>query len=230
MERSAPLRTVGARVGTVVGNLVGNSLAATAGAAVGSQVSLRADVWRQPRPMPHQQAAWLDHPARLRYRNPGETLGLYGLFGGMTVLDLGCGTGLFSAEMARMVGAEGTVHAVDLQPSLVAQARSRLDRLGLGARVRFHTTGAYDLPLSDSSVDVAVLIAVLGEIPERGRALAEVRRVLKPGARLAISEELPDPAYVPAHLVRKWAEAAGFGYGGKIGSPFCYSVILFNHK
>lgn len=218
MDRSAPLR------------FVANSLAATVGAAVGSQAGLRAELWRQPRPMPHQMAAWLDHPARLRYRNPGETLGLFGLFGGMTVLDLGCGTGLFTAEMARMVGVEGAVHAVDLQPSLLAAARLRLDRAGLAERVQFHVRGAYDLPLRDSSVDVAVLIAVLGEIPDRGRALGELRRVLKPGARLAVSEELPDPAYVPAPLVRKWGESAGFGYGGKSGSPFCYSMIFFNHK
>jgi ubiquinone/menaquinone biosynthesis C-methylase UbiE len=226
MDASAPLRLVS----SFVGNLVGSSVAATVGAAVGSQVSLRAGIWRQPRPMPHQVAAWLDHPARLRYRNPGATLGLLGLFGGMTVLDLGCGTGLFTAEMARMVGAEGTVHAVDLQPAMLALARTRMEKLGLAAQVQFHAVGAYDLPLRDSSVDVAALIAVLGEIPDRSHALAEIRRVLKPGARLAVSEELPDPAYVPARLARKWAEAAGFGYGGKTGSPLCYSMIFFNHK
>lgn len=222
MDATAPLR--------IVSSVVTNSVAATVGAAVGSQVSLRATVWRQPRPMPHQMATWLDHPARLRYRNPGATLGLFGLFGGMTVLDLGCGTGLFTAEMARMVGTEGTVHAVDLQPPMVALARTRLAHLGLGGQVQFHAVGAYDLPLRDSSVDVAMLIAVLGEIPDRGRALAEVRRVLKPGARLAVSEELPHTGYVPAQLVRKWGEAAGFGYGGKTGSPLCYSMIFFNHK
>lgn len=218
MDRTAPLR------------FVTNGVAATVGAAVGGQVSLRADLWRRPRPMPHQMASWLEHPARLRYRNPGETLGLFGLFGGMSVLDLGCGSGLFIPEMARMVGREGTVHAVDLQAPLLEQARRRVEQSGLGERVKFYAKGAYDLPLADSSVDVAVLIAVLGEIPDRLRALVELRRVLKPGARLAISEELLDPAYVPAQLARMWSEAAGFGYGGRTGSPFCYSMILFNHK
>lgn len=218
MDRTAPLR------------FVTNGVAAALGAAVGSQVSLRADLWRRPRPMPHQMASWLEHPARLRYRNPGETLGLFGLFGGMNVLDLGCGSGLFTPEMARMVGKEGTVHAVDLQAPLLEQARRRVEQSDLGERVKFYAQGAYELPLADSSVDVAVLIAVLGEIPDRLRALAELRRVLKPGARLAVSEELPDPAYVPMQLARAWSEAAGFGYGGQIGSPFCYSMILFNHK
>jgi ubiquinone/menaquinone biosynthesis C-methylase UbiE len=211
-------------------NFVGNSLSATVGAAVGSQVALRAAIWNQPRPMPHQAARWLDHPARLRYRNPGETLGLFGLFGGMTVLDLGCGTGLFTVEMARMVGQEGTIHAVDLQAPLLVQARQRLEKAGLAERVRWHGAGAYQLPLAESSVDVAVLIAVLGEIPNRLLALLELQRVLKPGARLAVSEELPDPAYVPSRTVRRWAEEVGFRTGGVTGSPFCYSALFFNEK
>jgi SAM-dependent methyltransferase len=211
-------------------SVINNGLAAVLGAVVGSQVAMRGVVWLDPRPMPHQMARWLDHPARLRYRNPGEILGLFGLFGGMTVLDLGCGTGLFTAEMARMVGQGGTVHAVDLQAPLLARARQRLEAAGLAGRVRFHHAGAYGLPLADNSVEVAVLVAVLGEIPNRPAALGELRRVLIPGGRLAVSEELPDPAYVPAPILRRWAEAVGFRFGGSTGSPFCYHMLLFNEK
>lgn len=64
------------------------------GVAVGAHVALRVGLRRNPRPMPHQMARWLEHPARLRYRDPGALLGLYGLYHGMTVADLGCGTGL----------------------------------------------------------------------------------------------------------------------------------------
>ena len=77
-----------------------NFLSLGAGAAIGAQVSLRAACANQPRPMPHQHAAALDHPLRLRYRNPREVLGLFGFQAGMTVLDLGCGTGTFTVEMA----------------------------------------------------------------------------------------------------------------------------------
>jgi ubiquinone/menaquinone biosynthesis C-methylase UbiE len=208
--------------------ILGNGLAAGAGAAAGSQLWLRASLWREPRPMPHQMAGLLDHAARLRYRNPGATLGLFGLYGGMSVLDLGCGSGLFTVEMARMVGREGTVHAVDLHATLLAQAAARVEQAGVARQVRLHHAGAYQLPLPDASVDVAVMIAVLGEIPDRLWALGEVRRVLKVGGRLAISEELPDPAYVPSRSVRRWAEAEGFRFGGLTGTPFCYSMILFN--
>jgi SAM-dependent methyltransferase len=206
---------------------VGTALAAGASLLVGSQVALRAGVWMQPRPMPHRQAALLEHPWRLRYRDPATLLGQIGVLAGMRVADLGCGTGLFTAEMARRVGDAGQVHAVDMQAEMLALARQRVERAGVGKRVRFYHSGLHALPLPDASVDVALLAAVLGEVPARLLALDEIRRVLKPGARLAISEELPDPAYVPAPLVRRWAEVAGFRFGALTGTPFCYTMLFF---
>jgi SAM-dependent methyltransferase len=221
-------------VSGVVSNLVSGatnglatSLSAGAGLLLGSQVALRAGIWMQPRPMPHQQASWLDHPLRLRYRNPGDLLGIFGLYEGLHVADLGCGTGFFTVEMARRVGRTGMVHAVDLQEQMIAHTQQRIRAAGVGEQVRFHHSGIHSLPLPDDSLDLALMAAVLGEVPARTLALDEVRRVLKPGARLAITEELPDPAYAPAPLVRRWAEEAGFRFGGLTGTPFCYSMILF---
>lgn len=180
-----------------------------------------------PRPMPHQLSNTLDHPWRLAYRNPGETLGLYGFEAGITVLDAGCGTGLFSQEMARMVGAEGTVHAVDLQLPCIEHAAKRVAEAELSERIHFHHCGLYAVPLPAESIDLAIMIATLGEIPEPTLAMAELWRLLKPGGRLAISDEVPNPAYLRARQVRRLAERAGFRFGGKDGSPFCYSVMYF---
>lgn len=196
------------------------------GMVAGSQAALRTTHHRQPRPMPHQMARLLDHPLRMRYRNPGATLGLFGLLGGMEVLDLGCGTGTFTVEMARMVGPQGLVHAVDLQQTVLEQAQARVVGAGYGPLVRFHHSGAYMLPLDDDSIDVAILIATLGEIPDKLLALLELYRVLKPGGRLAVSEELPDPGYLPAGLTRALLTEAGYEFLGHSGSPFCYSMIF----
>lgn len=205
-----------------------NILSFGLGVAGGTQAGLRVAYYQQPRPHPHLLASILDHPLRRRYRDPVETLGPFGLGPGMTALDLGCGTGTFSVEMARLVGQEGTVHAVDLQAEMIERAQARVEAAGLSNRVRFHQSGAYQIPLADDSVDVAVLIATLTEIPDRLLALNELRRVLKPGGRLAISEEMPHPGYVPAPVVRKWLRVAGFRYGGQRGTPFCYSLLYFN--
>jgi len=213
-----------------VRNLVPNSLALTLGTFVANQVSLRLACHQQPRPMPHQFAAMLDHAWRLKYRNPAAELGLYGCGAGLHVLDLGCGTGLYTEEMARLVGETGKVYAVDIQQPMVEKTQQRLLSAGLAERVQFHQSGAYQLPLADNSIDLAVMVATLPQIPNKLLTLAELSRVLKPNGRLAISEEAPDPAYVPTFVTRRWLDDAAFRYGGKSGNPFCYHMIFFNNK
>ena len=85
----------------------------------------------------------------------------------MTVLDAGCGTGLFTAEMARMVGPEGTVHAVDLQSPCISRTLRRIDGSQAGRpsavpSLRLCTTCRWRM----SRVDLAVVIATLGEMPD----------------------------------------------------------------
>ena len=180
------------------------------GTAAGFQVALRAQQNIQPHPLPRQFAPLLEHPLRLEYLSPPDMLISAGVGEAMTVLDLGCGTGLFTRAAAHMVGAAGRIHAVDVQAVLLAEAKTRVEFEAVLDRVTLHHAGAYELPLPDSSVDVALLIATLGEIPDKSAAFDEVRRVLKPGARLLIADELLNPAFMRAGAVRRCAEEAGF--------------------
>lgn len=207
-----------------------NFITLNAGAVAGSNVAVRLASYRQPRPMPHQLSKVLDSPLRMTYRNPAQLLGEFGIADGMSVLDLGCGSGTFTLAIARMVGTAGQVYAVDIQPPFVDQTQRRAAAAQLSDRVQCHCSGAYNLPLADDSVDTVVMIATLAEIPDKQKALAEVRRVLKPMGRLAVSEELPDPAYAPAFLASQWIEDAGFQFGGKSGTFFCYNLLYFNSK
>jgi ubiquinone/menaquinone biosynthesis C-methylase UbiE len=119
-------------------------------------------------------------------------------------------------EAAQRVGAEGQLVVVDIQPEMIAQVERRVRAAGL-ANVETHVASAYDLPLADASVDRAFLITVLPEIPDRARALAELRRVLrspepaegKPGGVLSITEEFLDPDYLFACETIRLVEAAG---------------------
>lgn len=207
-----------------------NSLFFALGAVVGSQLKLRFDSYTQPHPQPHQWGRLLDHPWRLWYRKPAETLASFSFVPGMTVLELGCGTGVFTVEIARLVGESGQLHAVDLQEPFLRLAQQRVEKAGLRTRVHFHHCGAYALPLETNSIDLAIVVATLSQIPDKGAALRELRRVLRPGARLALSEELLDPAYAPPHLMRRWLAAAGYRYIGQSGTPFCYNQLYFSDK
>lgn len=205
-----------------------NLLTLGAGVVTGAQIGLRYTSLKEPRPFPHQLAALLDHPLRQKLRDPVEALAPFGIAPGSTVLDLGCGTGIFTQEMARQVGPQGIVHAVDIQSEMLDKASSRIRGAGLDGRVRFHHSGAYRLPLDSESVDIAILITTIAEIPNRLLALEELRRVIRPGGRLGISEEVPHPSYVPAPVVQRWLREAGFRYGGQQGTPLYYSLLYFS--
>lgn len=207
-----------------------NMAATSAGAVAGFQTTLRAAQNLQPHPLPHQFAGLLDHPLRRQYLDPAGVLGMYGAMAGMTVLDLGCGTGLFTVPAAQMTGDHGHIHAVDLQPAMLERAESHAAEAGVRNRITFHCSGAYALSLPDNSVDLAILISTLGEIPDKPAALSEVRRVLKPSARLGVTEELLNPAYMLAGSAAQWVEEAGFRFLARTGSPFCYHAVFANEK
>jgi ubiquinone/menaquinone biosynthesis C-methylase UbiE len=101
---------------------------------------------------------------------------------GMWVVDLGCGPGSITLGLA----AESRVTGVDVDAGQVAQARAAARRAGRST-VDFLVASAYDLPFGDASVDVAFSHALFEHLSRPLDALAELRRVLKPGGRLALS-------------------------------------------
>jgi SAM-dependent methyltransferase len=96
--------------------------------------------------------------------------------------DLGSGTGALAAAIAPHVA---LVHAVDASPAMVLAAKARLD---LVRNVRVHAGTLEALPLDDHALDIAVLSLVLHHVSDPLRALCEVRRVLRPGGRVLITD------------------------------------------
>jgi ubiquinone/menaquinone biosynthesis C-methylase UbiE len=98
---------------------------------------------------------------------------------GMRVLDLGCGPGSITLGFAQAV-APGEAVGVDLQPSQIVQAQALSVARGV-TNARFEVADVYRLPFPDRSFDAVFAHAVLMHLREPVRALAEVRRVLRPG-------------------------------------------------
>ncbi|MBN1631908.1 MAG: methyltransferase domain-containing protein [Thermoleophilia bacterium] len=126
-----------------------------------------------------------------------------------TVLEVGSGPGYFSVEVARALP-RGRLVLVDIQQEMLVMARQRVESAGL-TNVEYLQGEAVSLPLGDASVDVAFLVGVLGEVPAPSAALRELRRVLRPGGMLSLTErELGNPHPIAAQDLVSMAEAAGF--------------------
>lgn len=180
----------------------------SAGAVVASRFWFREREGRGG-PIPVSQAQLLLQPGRRLVQPVRGTLESFGLRPGDSVLELGPGPGYFTLEAASMVGPEGRVLCVDLQPGMLQLLRARLERGGV-TNAHLIVSDATRLPLVDHSVDAAYLVTVLGEVPDRPAALAELRRVIKPGGQLSFAESLGDPDYVFVDTLKDLCRGCGF--------------------
>ncbi len=134
--------------------------------------------------------ALMNNPLRAlvqRYFEAARLLRMGGLVQGGAALEIGCGRGVGAGLILDLFGA-GTVDAFDLDPRMVAAARKRLGPSG--SRARFWVGDATSIPAPDSTYDAVFDFGIIHHIPRWRLALAEVRRVLKPGGRFYAEEVL----------------------------------------
>ncbi len=162
-----------------------------------------------PRATPPAASFLLHSPIRRGYRRPDQTAHQFRLASGHQVLEVGGGTGTFTVPLAKQIAPDGRLYSIELQSAMLRQQARRVATSGV-ANVRLHQADAVRLPFADTCFDRAVVIAVLPMLRDKQRALREIKRVLKPGALLAVSEELAEPEYVPPIVTRRWCERAGF--------------------
>ncbi len=168
----------------------------------------------------------LDSGYRRALQPPDQVVTRSRIVPGQKVLELGCGSGAQTPYFARAVGPAGWVAAVDIEPRMLAQLANKLQRADHADinNVTLHEADATELPFEDDAFDRVVMVTVLPEIRDRDRALAEVRRVLKPDGLLAVSEFFPDPDYPLRSETIRWAKAAGFETRGVEGNLWTYTV------
>ncbi len=141
---------------------------------------------------------------------------------GERILEIGPGLGQHAVEVAAYVGPEGRVDVLDVQQEMLDATAARAQRRGVRNIVAALAGSSGRLPYDDASFDAAYIVTVLGEIADREQALAELRRVLKPGRRLIVGEVAIDPDFVPSRQLRPMAEGAGLRLVRRFGPPFAY--------
>jgi len=110
------------------------------------------------------------------------------------------------------------------QPMLDALMR-RAAKAGLTNIVPTHGS-TEKLPYSDRTFEAAYLVGVLGEISDPAAALRELKRVLKPGGRLVISELFIDPDFIRLRILIGMARQAGFLLERSVGPRLAYSAVF----
>ncbi len=129
---------------------------------------------------------------RVKWPTTEQLLNQAGLRAGMRVLDVGCGSGDVTLRMAALVGAEGEVVGIDLDPSILRLARQEAEELNLP--VTFRHLGAEELD-EVAAYDFAYARYLLSHLQHPERALEAMVRALRPGGRLAVED-----IFFPGHV------------------------------
>jgi SAM-dependent methyltransferase len=152
----------------------------------------RESLWRDTASADAQRARELADTLERRARSPEEIaardayLGLLGVAEGAHVLEVGCGSGAVTREIARRVGSGGRAVGLDASPELLAIARGLARDAEIGDRCVFREGDALRLPFPDASFDVVVSVTVLCHVENGAAAIPEFVRVLKPGGRAGV--------------------------------------------
>lgn len=167
---------------------------------------------------PEAYARRWEDPERDAWQRPQGLVEALDVQPGMSVADIGTGTGYLLPYLSQAVGSEGLVYAVDVSPNMLEWVRERAARESLD-NVSTVAAGGARTGLASQSVDRAIMINVWHHVEQPEAYAADLLRSLRPGGRLLIVESRPDsnedggpPAHyrLSAQTVIEQLEQAGF--------------------
>jgi len=163
---------------------------------------------RENRVCPVEHAGSLDNKFRRWLQNPWKILRPF-VNEGMTVLDLGCGPGFFSIDMALLVGQSGRVIAADLQPGMLARLQEKIRGTELEDRITLHKCEIHAIGISEP-IDFVLAFYMIHEIPGKESLFNEIRRILNPGGKMLIVEPPLHVSWSEFEKTKELARSAGF--------------------
>ncbi len=178
---------------------------------------------RRSLPCPAWLGWLLENPYMEAVASAATILDQLDLEAGMSVLDIGCGPGRLTIPAAKRVGSTGTVVALDIQPAMLQKLEQRLEEHQI-SNVQTILGGIGQNLLQKETFDRAILVTVLGEIPNQPPALQEIYDALKPNGLLSVTEVIPDPHYQTQKTVRRLAEGVGFRLTQTYGNALAFTM------
>ncbi len=157
---------------------------------------------------PAEKAGTLDSPIRRFFQNPKKIVGPF-LKEGMTVLDIGCGPGFFSLDMAKIVGDSGQVIACDVQKQMLEKLKRKIKGSTLEKRITVHQCSGEHLGI-EQAVDFALAFYMVHEVANQEVFFREIGSILKNSGKLLIVEP---PFHVTSKTFRQSLKTATrFGF------------------
>ncbi len=179
---------------------------------------------RYERVMPVEGASNLDGRLRRILQNPRKML-KGRVREGMTVLELGCGPGFFTLEIARMVGKSGKVIAADLQDGMLDIVRKKIRGTDIEGRIELHKCGEETIGVTEK-VDLVLAFFVVHELADKRKAFEEIKSILKPDGRFYIVEFRMHPPKAKFDEMVEMARGLGFGETGRQGFLLSRAITL----
>ena len=175
-----------------------------------------------------------DDPGRDAWQRPDAVLREIGVKPGMTVADLGAGTGYFSVHLAKAVGEKGRVLAIDVEPKLVDYVRQRAAKANL-AQIVAVLAPTDDPKLPEHGVDRVLIVDTWHHIDDRLSYLPKLAAGLKPGGRVVVVDFKkgdfpvgpPDAHKLTADAIAAEFSTAGFKLASQWGElPYQYVLVF----
>lgn len=165
-------------------------------------------------------------PYRSRVQPPSMLVEAISCRPGMTIIEIGCGSGFYTVEVAKAIQPDGRVYAVDIQEGMLEKLRNRMEREGVENIIPILADAEGNIPLDDGTADAVFSVAVLPEIPNPVKALTQIKRLMTDDGVFADSEVLFDPDYPLKRTVVKWARQAGLVLDRRISRRLSYVLVF----
>ncbi len=155
--------------------------------------------------MHYRGAEWLIRNEREREERCSLMLANLGVKPGMTVCDMGCGNGFYALQLAKMVGPQGQVLGVDIQPEMLKFLRGRMEQKNIN-NITPILGSLHDPRLPKNQVDLVLLVDVYHEFSHPEQMLKAIRDSLKPTGLVALLEYRSEDREVPIKLLHKMSK------------------------